>query len=87
MLGGILALAAAATFGLNSVAIRRGVLSGTVAQGLAISIPIGMPILLVAALVSGSFGFLGPRGHQCQCRVCVCVCVMAMVWACLRRWS
>ena len=33
MLGGILALAAAATFGLNSVAIRRGVLSGTVAQG------------------------------------------------------
>lgn len=58
MLGGILALAAAATFGLNSVAIRRGVLSGTVAQGLAISIPIGMPILLVAALVSGGFGFL-----------------------------
>ena len=58
MLGGILALAAAATFGLNSVTIRRGVLSGTVAQGLAVSIPIGMPILLVAALVSGSFGLL-----------------------------
>ena len=58
MLGGILALAAAATFGLNSVAIRRGVLSGTVAQGLAVSIPIGMPILLVAALVSGGFSLL-----------------------------
>ncbi len=58
MLGGILALAAAATFGLNSVTIRRGVLSGTVAQGLAVSIPIGMPILLVAALVSGGFSLL-----------------------------
>ena len=58
MLGGMLALAAAATFGLNSVAIRRGVLSGTVAQGLAVSIPVGMPILLVAALVSGGLGLL-----------------------------
>ncbi len=58
MLGGILALMAAATFGLNSVAIRRGVLSGTVAQGLAVSIPIGIPIFLVASLVSGGFRLL-----------------------------
>ena len=58
MLGGILALAAAATFGLNSVAIRRGVLNGTVAQGLAVTIPVGIPILLIAALASGGFGLL-----------------------------
>ncbi|MEE2746139.1 MAG: EamA family transporter [Pseudomonadota bacterium] len=54
MLGGILALFAAATFGLNSVAIRRGVLSGSVAQGLSISIPIAVPIFLLMALFTGA---------------------------------
>ena len=40
MLGGVLALLAAATFGFNAVAIRRGVLTGSVAQGLANTVPI-----------------------------------------------
>ena len=47
MLGGFLALLAAATFGLNAVATRRGVLTGTVAQGLAITVPIAVPIFFV----------------------------------------
>jgi len=54
MLGGILALMAAATFGLNSVAIRRGVLSGSIAQGLAITVPIGVPLFFAAVLVTGN---------------------------------
>ncbi len=49
---------AAALFGLNTASIRRGVLSGTVIQGLAITVPIGVPILLVVALASGSLGRL-----------------------------
>ncbi|MDA0238727.1 MAG: EamA family transporter [Proteobacteria bacterium] len=53
MLGGILALLSAATFGLNNASIRRGVLTATVLQGLAITVPIGVPIFFVAALVSG----------------------------------
>ena len=52
MLGGLLALLAATTFGLNAVAIRRGVLTGSVAQGLAITVPIAVPIFFVAALIS-----------------------------------
>ena len=44
MLGGFLAVLAAAAFGLNAVATRRGVLTGSVAQGLAITVPIAVPI-------------------------------------------
>ena len=54
MLGGLLAILAAATFGLNSVAIRRGVLTGTVAQGLAITVPIAVPIFFVATYSTGN---------------------------------
>jgi drug/metabolite transporter (DMT)-like permease len=61
MLGGILALLSAATFGLNNAAVRRGVVTGSVLQGLVITVPIGVPIfLLCCALVGGLdalFGF------------------------------
>ena len=61
MLGGILSLLSAATFGLNNAAVRRGVLTGSVLQGLAITVPIGVPIfLLCCALLGGLealFGF------------------------------
>ncbi len=56
MLGPLLALGSAALFGLNSAAARRGVLKGTVLQGLAITVPLGIPILLPAALILGGFG-------------------------------
>ena len=58
MLGGFLALLAAATFGLNAVATRRGVLTGTVAQGLAITVPIAVPIFFVVGLTTDSLGIL-----------------------------
>ncbi len=58
MLGGWLALLAAATFAFSNVSARRGVIQGTVFQGLAITVPIGVPLFLVAALVSGAGGAL-----------------------------
>lgn len=59
MLGGLLALLSAATFGLNDVSIRRGVLTGTPFQGTAITVPLGVPLFALGALIAGSFGFLG----------------------------
>ena len=58
MLGGFLALCSAATFAINNTFARRGVLAGTVLQALSISVPIGVPIFLVAALATGSLGLV-----------------------------
>jgi drug/metabolite transporter (DMT)-like permease len=58
MLGGWLALLAAATFAFSNVTARRGVIQGTVLQGLAITVPIGVPLFLAAALLSGAEGAL-----------------------------
>jgi drug/metabolite transporter (DMT)-like permease len=56
MLGGTLALLAAAVFAFSNVSIRRGVLTGSVLQGLSITVPIGIPLFLAAALIAGSLG-------------------------------
>ena len=58
MLGGILGLMAAATFAFNNAAARRGVLTGSVAQAIAITVPIGVPMFLAAALMTGSLGVI-----------------------------
>lgn len=58
MLGALLALSSAATFGATSAALRRGVLGGTILQGLAITIPLGVPLFAGACLVAGAFGTL-----------------------------
>ena len=55
MLGAILAFASAAFFGLNNAATRRGVLTGTVLQGMAITVPLGVPIFIGFALAMGGF--------------------------------
>ncbi len=54
MLGGLLSLLSAATFALNNASVRRGVLTGSVAQALAITLPVGIPIFLVTAWAFGS---------------------------------
>ena len=54
MLGGFIALLSAATFALNNASVRRGVLSGSVLQAMAITVPIGLPISLLVALATGS---------------------------------
>lgn len=55
MLGALLALGSAAFFGLNNAAVRRGVLKGTVFAAMAITVPIGVPIFVVLALLMGGF--------------------------------
>lgn len=52
--GGLLAVMAAATFALNNASVRRGVLTGTVAQAMAITVPMGVPIFFIGTLVLGS---------------------------------
>ena len=53
-LGGFLALCAAATFALNNTLMRRGVLSGSVIQAMAITVPFGVPLMFFVALSLGA---------------------------------
>jgi uncharacterized membrane protein len=58
VLGVLFAALSAATFAFNNASARRGVLTGSVAQALAITVPIGVPIFLLAALATGTLGGL-----------------------------
>jgi drug/metabolite transporter (DMT)-like permease len=53
VLGAVLALLSAASFGLNNAMTRRGVLTGSVGQALAIGVPIGVPMFFLFALIGG----------------------------------
>jgi uncharacterized membrane protein len=54
VLGGLIALLSAATFAFNNASVRRGVLTGSVLQAMAITVPIGLPISFLVALATGS---------------------------------
>lgn len=54
MLGAFLALLSAALFGFNNAATRRGVLNGSVIQGMAITVPMGVLLFGLACVVAGS---------------------------------
>jgi uncharacterized membrane protein len=54
LLGGLLALLSATTFALNAVSVRRGVLTGSVFQAIAITVPITLPIFVLIAAASGN---------------------------------
>jgi drug/metabolite transporter (DMT)-like permease len=56
VLGGLFAILAAATLAFNNVSVRRGVLTGTVAQAIFITVPIGVPIFFLIALAFGQLG-------------------------------
>jgi drug/metabolite transporter (DMT)-like permease len=56
LLGSVLAVVSAATFALNNATVRRGVLTGTVTQALAITVPFGVPMFFIGALALGSVG-------------------------------
>ncbi len=58
MLGAFVALLSAALFGLNNAFARRGVITGSVMQGLMITVPIGVPLMFVVALIFGQLGGL-----------------------------
>lgn len=53
MLGSLFALLAAATFAWTNAAARRGVVSGSVAQAIVLSVPVGLPIFGAALLLTG----------------------------------
>lgn len=55
MFGALLALGSAAFFGLNSAMVRRGVIRGSVLQGLAITVPFGVPMFIGFAAFMGGF--------------------------------
>jgi drug/metabolite transporter (DMT)-like permease len=59
VLGGLLGLLSAATFAFNNAAVRRGVLSGSVAQAIAITVPAGLPIFLLAVVVMNAYAPFG----------------------------
>jgi uncharacterized membrane protein len=52
----VLAALSAATFAFNNASARRGVLTGSVAQALAITVPIGVPMFLAAVIATGNLG-------------------------------
>jgi len=56
MLGAILAFTSAALFGLNNATMRRAVINATVLQGMAVTVPVGIPVFLVFAVLMGGFG-------------------------------
>jgi uncharacterized membrane protein len=64
MLGGLLSLLSAISFAYANASVRRGVLTGTVMQAVGISLPIGLPIFIVAMLISGGFPLLAGFGAR-----------------------
>lgn len=53
MLGALFAILSAASFALNNAAVRRGVVTGTPSQAMAISVPTGVICFLPAAFLAG----------------------------------
>ncbi len=64
MLGAFLSLMAAITFALNNATSRRGVISGTVVQALAITVPMGVPLFLILVLGFGQLTALLNLSHE-----------------------
>jgi drug/metabolite transporter (DMT)-like permease len=58
VLGGFFALLAAVTFALNNASMRRGVLSGSIAQAMAITVPLGVPLFFIPTAAAGFLGKL-----------------------------
>jgi drug/metabolite transporter (DMT)-like permease len=54
VLGAVLAILSGATFALTNATGRRGVITGTPAQGMVISMPVGLACFLVVALLTGA---------------------------------
>jgi uncharacterized membrane protein len=79
VLGGFLALLAAATFALNNASVRRGVLSGSVSQAMAITVPIGVPVFLITATAFGSLGMVAKFSARAVLYLS-CAGVLHFVW-------
>ena len=79
MLGGFIALLSAATFAFNNASVRRGVLTGSVLQAMAITVPIGLPISFLVAVATGSLAAVA--GFSSRALVALSLSgVMHFVW-------
>jgi drug/metabolite transporter (DMT)-like permease len=58
VLGALLSLLSAATFGMNVASLRRGVLKGSVLQALAITVIAGVPLFALGCLAVGGYDAL-----------------------------
>jgi drug/metabolite transporter (DMT)-like permease len=58
LLGAVLAILSGATFALTNATGRRGVITGTPAQGMVISMPVGLACFLAVALLTGALQHL-----------------------------
>jgi drug/metabolite transporter (DMT)-like permease len=58
VLGAIFAILSAASFALNNATVRRGVVSGTPIQAMAVSVPLGIVCFLPLALITGELSRL-----------------------------
>ena len=70
MLGVLYAALGAFTFALNNVAMRRGVVTGSVLQGMALTVPIGGLSFLVMTIAFGELRHLVlfPKAASCPIR-------------------
>jgi drug/metabolite transporter (DMT)-like permease len=59
LLGAVLAVLSGATFALTNATGRRGVITGTPAQGMVISMPVGLACFLTLALLTGAWHIFG----------------------------
>lgn len=58
MLAGLLSLISAVTFAYANASMRRGVLTGTVLQAVAVSLSVGIPLFILVMLLFGGFSLL-----------------------------
>lgn len=56
MLGALYAILSAATFAFNNATLRRGVVTTTVFQALAVTVPLGVPLFFIGAVLAGELG-------------------------------
>lgn len=81
LLGAFFALISAGTFAWTNAAVRRGVLSGSVAQATTLSIPVGVPVFLAALLVIGDIRVFGELSQR---SIIVFACVGVSHFVCGR---
>lgn len=64
MIGALLAFLSGCLQGINSACLRRGVLDGSASQAMAITVPMGVPLALLAAWLSGQLYQLDELSRQ-----------------------
>ncbi len=79
MLGAFLSFLAALSFALNNATTRRGVLTGTVSQAMAITVPMGVPLFFLLLLAFGQLDALAQLSLRAICLLSIAG-VLHFVW-------